>query len=346
MDTCRDNVIAEVCEEFENRRTEWSFEYVYSLLEPFDRVGYMDFYEEGQEDEGDDDDNAAPWDDRDAPSDPESDADGDTIDRACVATDMNSDQKAEVDRHVARLAMLDRASASLDGADAMVRSQISKTIATMRLQIVKESSGKSQMDSVVARAVRGSEEYRRDVCAGLRRDEQDRHTRVAAAEKAYQTALSALDLRGKELARKEQELVDARVQETERIHLRERREEIANAMQGFTLNDLGVGQLGGGGERMRKNRMDLLLSICRLGDERPPEFIRNWDRWTRRYDAEGVRRFTRAWATKFRNDMAEILPQLTGGDKRAFFKYVTKMNRAWHLESQQLLVPSAAVAPL
>jgi len=58
MDTCRTTVLGQVCEEFENRRTEWSFEYVYSLLEPFDRVGYMDFYEEGQEDEGDDDDGA------------------------------------------------------------------------------------------------------------------------------------------------------------------------------------------------------------------------------------------------------------------------------------------------
>ncbi len=92
---------------------------------------------------------------------------------------------------------------------------------------------------------------------------------------------------------------------------------------------------------MRKNRMDLLLSICRLGDDRPPEFVRYWDRWSRRYDAAGVRRIKRVWAARFRNDMAEVLPKLTtGGDKRAFLRYVLLMNRSWDLEAQQLLVPS------
>ena len=347
MDKCRDHVIDEVCEEFEHARTEWSFEYVYSLIEPFDRVGYMDFYEEGQEDEGDDDNPGEVWDDRDNPSHGGSDDDDAPADRACEATELGSEQQAEVVRHAARLAMLDRAQDSLEGADAVTVSQLSKAIAAMRLQIVREASGRSQTDSKVARAVRNSEEYRRDMCTALRRDEQARQDTVAAEEKAYQTALRALDDRGKELAQQEQAIVDSRARDAERMELRERRTEIANACQGFTLGDLGQGQPGGGGERMRKNRMDLLLSICRLGDERPPEFVRNWERWSRRYDAEGVRRFSRAWAAKFRNDMADILPRITtGGDKRAFLRYVVLMNRSWDLEAQQLLVPSVVGDPV
>ncbi len=124
MDKCRDDVIAEVCEEFEQERTEWSFEFVYSLIEPFDRVGFMDYYEEGQEDEGDDDDNAQEWDDRDGPSPPESDDDDAPADCACEAKELGNEQQAEIARHVARLSMLDRAQDSLEGADAVMVTQL------------------------------------------------------------------------------------------------------------------------------------------------------------------------------------------------------------------------------
>ena len=52
MDTLRKDIIQDICTECEAGRLEWSFEVVYSLVEDFDTTGFLDFYEEGQEDEG------------------------------------------------------------------------------------------------------------------------------------------------------------------------------------------------------------------------------------------------------------------------------------------------------
>ena len=52
MNEIRTQLMEEICEEYEAGRLEWSFEIVYGLVENFEATGVLDFYEEGQEDEG------------------------------------------------------------------------------------------------------------------------------------------------------------------------------------------------------------------------------------------------------------------------------------------------------
>ena len=69
-----------------------------------------------------------------------------------------------------------------------------------------------------------------------------------------------------------------------------RREAIERAARSFTLGELGQGCDNGGGDRMRKNRFELLESVCRLGAKLPPDDEADWLRWLRRVDEKGIKK--------------------------------------------------------
>lgn len=127
--------------------------------------------------------------------------------------------------------------------------------------------------------------------------------------------------------------------------LESERAALQRASVGFTAADLGQGQLGGGGERTRRNRAELLQAVLRLGQPLSVEAQANWARWQRRFDDAGVQRYGRAWGAKLKVEMATLLPRLVAGEADAFLRWKSHMSRAWCLEAGQLVVPAIEAPP-
>ena len=337
MDAKRATIIDEVCGEFEAGRVEWSFEYVYSCVERFATTGFLDNYEEGQEDEGDADEAGAhPWDDREGPSEDEGSAEHLASSRACGGSPAPSDlltpaQKAEIANYEDRLALLTQCQQTAGG-EAGVLAAIEKA----RRQVHAEAAGsRCERDSAVAQAVRRHEQQQRDMAEQLRNEMDTRARERDAQEKVLKAAAVQLEARLAELRQKEaaHALAGQRAEELQKA--RDKRKALEAVSQGFTMRELGQGLRGGGNPRCRRNRLDLVNKVCRLGADRPPEVEVNWSRWQDRFDAEGVRRYGAAWAFQLKRSMGGVIQELVsgedgvGGNPRAFLQFYRRISREW-----------------
>ena len=214
--------------------------------EAFPSTGHMDFYDFGQEDEGDspDHDDAGAWHERDgAVSLVQSDCE-DTQAPDCrssaAQTDLSAAQKSEVERTQDRLAALDRALEAASNEPNVVR-----TIQQARDQIMKEASGRTQRDSVVAAALRRQDQLAQDVDAGQLAAAADARRAQQAREDAYNDALAGLEDRLARLAAQaEPKAGSLRSSEARASDVaRERRAAISAAAINFKLDKLGIGRV-------------------------------------------------------------------------------------------------------
>ena len=343
MNERRTQLIEEVCQEFEQGRVEWSFEFVYSLVERFESTGFLDYYEEGQEDEGE---NAAeeecPWDDREGPSSDESGDDENVVesDGLRAGGALTDAQGQEVQRHLDRLAQLNKCTEAAENFPGL-----QLAIASVRSRVEKESSGRSQKDAVGAAAVRRQAELDSEQDAAIRRDIEERRRKRDADDEAFALAMRGLEEKMEELRTAEREAARLGAQAEEVRRQRARREAVERASRGFHLAELGQGQRGGGGERMRLNRFELLESVRRLGAELSADEEAGWKRWLRRLDEKGVESFKERWAAKLKHDLVQVLANLQRGDERAFIKWKVHISRQLHTDYPDITVPAALPAP-
>ncbi|MCP4239824.1 MAG: hypothetical protein GY772_04605 [bacterium] len=294
----------------------------------------MDRYEFGQEDEGESDGGGEAWDDQRerGPNPGVSDDETPLARLRCMEASLTEAQHTEVEKHTARLRALDRA------AEISQEPQLQRAIARVRTVVHREASGRTQRDSVVAQAVRRREAFRAaTVAQDMQRLEAQRSARDAQ-EKACNAAMANLESRAIELAEREKALALAGPRQEEVDRARARRADIENAARGFNAADLGQGRDNGGGERMRKNRAELLDRVFRLGEARTVEDEADWSRWRRHFDAQGARQYGRAWGSHFRNMMTDLLGKMQAGDLGACLRWQKAMTRRWALQPE-LVVP-------
>ena len=232
---------------------------------------------------------------------------------------------------------------AVDAADASVKSTVLRCIAGLRDQIEREACGRTQANSTVAQAVRHAENRRVNAEAQLRQARDARHRHRVAEDTARREALARLDHRAATIARMEasftQGVAASKKEALEREKLLQRRQAVLDAKEGFTAADLGQGQLHGGGERFRRNRIDLLRKVIRLGDPLPPDKEANFQRWCRRMDDKGCKDFCRGWGSVIKNHMATVIQSAMGGDRLAFHRWHAEFTSAWCLDALELEVP-------
>ena len=362
----RSKAIDQVCSEWEAGRLEWSFDVVYGLVEAFPLTGHQDQYVEGQEDEGEhvQDEEGAPWDDRENPSPANSDDDDDGdlggggrpsrqrgrrahasapagLSAAPAAQpsepveDLSAAQRLEVAHHEHRLNCLQQAFNAAEG-----EPQVQLAIANVRSQLLREATGRSQRDSKVSRAVRRQAQLARDVDAQrARRLDEERRKREAEVL-AQEQASSYIERRMQELVEREQKLRQEAASEKDKAQ--ERRDAIRSASVGFDLASLGQMRESAGGDFHRRNRMKFIDRVFALGDQRPAEMEANWKIWIQRLDDYGRMVWKMRWAAKLRMMMVEVLEQLQAGDSRAAIKWHRNISREWGLEKGRVMVPAAS----
>jgi hypothetical protein len=344
MSAQRREVIDEVCRECEAGRLEWTYEMVQAQIEPFEMAGYLDYYEEGQEDEGElveeQADGESPWADRDGPSS----AEGETDDFAAalaapMLVPLTEVQQTEVQHHASRLRALADAEA-IAPADA----RLEKAFAAVRRSFAREAAGRSQADAVVAQAVRYQESVRRDAAQQLHDELLRRQAARDAEAKALADCVANMDRKIVALQRQEIALKAAGHREEEARRAGERKLALASVATGFTGNELGQGQPGGGGERFRKARHDLVAQVALLGDELPVEIEARLPQWIRRWDAQGVIQHDRAWPHRVVRELTDVVNRISGGDTRYFQSWHRYWTRRWGLDLDDVRVPGRPVA--
>ena len=342
MDTLRKDIIQDICTECEAGRLEWSFEVVYSLVEDFDTTGFLDFYEEGQEDEGEEPEVAPlgerPWRDNEDLSGAE---DGPQVPETPVpeAPPLTQAQQAEADRHAARLRALAAAESQ-----APADSRLQKVFAEVRRTFLKESSGRGQADAEVAAAVRAAQSLRRDAVEQLNDELKRRRVQRQAQDKALRDCHKALESKVEALRREEIALAAAGKRAKESEAVAARRRDLQRVHHGFTSNELGQGQPAGGGERYRRARADLVKLVANMGQELPVEIEANWSQWVRRWDGQGCRQHGRAWGSVVRDELVPVVERINNGDAKAFIRWHTFWTRRWSLDRHDVVVPAAPAA--
>lgn len=362
MSTRRTAIIEEICTECEAGRLQWSFEVVYSLVEAFETTGFLDVYEEGQEDEGEEQDVAPlgerPWQDTDGPSSAEEDTPAPEEAPVRLAPPLTQAQQAEADGHAARLRALADAEAlapsdiRLQKAFAEVRRTLLKESSKKAKQkqtkknkiMLKESSGRGQADAEVALAMRAAQSVRRDAVDQLNEELKRRRLERQAQQVALVACHKALDAKTEALRREEIALATAGRRAAEVEAVAARRRQLQRVSHGFTSNELGQGQPSGGGERYRRARADLLQLVANLGQELPVEIEANWAQWVRRWDAQGCRQHARAWGSVVRDEMVGLVAKINGGERAAVIQWHRRWTRRWCLDRHDVVVPGAAGA--
>ena len=341
MDKWRERTIDEVCTEWEAERMDWTFDLVLGLIEPFPGTGHMDFYEEYQDDEGDAPGvDGAAWNDREGPSPAQSDdEDGAASAPAGPAEQggLNDAQAAEVLAAQDRLASLDRA---LEAAGN--EPHVARAIAAVRDQVIKEAAGRSQSDSLVARAVRRSEQLGRDMDRQRLEQVAERRRSSEAQQAACEVVLARMESRVLEMIRAEESRKAASGRSSgadELAKSRERRLAIQEAARSFRLNELGQGKVDGGGQRLMQNRFDLIQRVFALGDERPPLMQANWKTWLHRFDDKGRKAWGLRWAARLRDMMAELIAEMEHGAADACLRWHRRWTREWSLGLGGFVVP-------
>lgn len=343
MSKVREQIIEEVCSECEAGRLEWSFEVVYGVIEAFETTGFLDFYEEGQEDEGDATVEAElgerPWRDTDGPSDAEEDAVVPETRLQAAAPPLTEAQAQESQRHASRLRALADAEAV-----APCDARLAKAFAEVRRTMLKESSGRNQADAAIASAVRDRADLRRDAVSQLHEELKRRRVERQAQTRALQACFESLDKKAEALQREQIALASAGHRAEEQEALAKRQRELQAIAYGFTTNELGQGQPAGGAERFRRARADLLRMVANLGQALPAHIEARWTQWVRRWDMQGVRQHDRAWAMVVRDEMSEVVNRLNGGDRMAFINWHTRWTRRWGLDLDDISVPGKPVS--
>ena len=205
-----------------------------------------------------------------------------------------------------------------------------------------EASGHRQADSSVAQALWQSEQRKKAMAEQLQAELEARTREREAKDKVTADAMRQLEVRLGELRQQEAALALLSHQQAEAERAKQRRIEMENLSHGFTYRELGTGLPGGGGDRCRRNRADLLLAVSRLGSPLPPDVEASWRRWQRRFDDEGIRRHGRLWAPAFRERMLPLVTALMAGDADAFLRWYRRISHKWRLDRHDFLVPAAS----
>lgn len=277
-----------------------------------------------------------PWDDGDCPS-PE----GEPIERVRVAHDepLDDAQQAEVQHHASRLRALEDAKAILP-ADA----RIEKVLCAVKRSWDREACGRNQTDAKVARAVRNRQEFQRG-CAEQLQAELDRRkkereaqaTALAEVQKKVEAAVAGM--------RRQEVALEAAGRRSEELAAAcKRRAALKGVAAGFNAAELGQGRRGGGGERFRRARVDLVQRVAAIGDELPPDIAGRLPQWLNRWDAQGVIQHNTAWGSVVRDQMVGVIGKLTDGDGHAFRQWHQYWHKRWRLDRDEVLVPSVADA--
>ena len=148
--------------------------------------------------------------------------------------------------------------------------QLANCCQTLREQLVHENSGRTQSDSVVAQVIRSRANLHKDLEAHRRGRAGESLRAFDAKERALALAVAKLDEQARAIAGRERALGNAERTREEATRQRARREAIENASRGFTSGDLGNGHDNGGGDLHLRARIELINSVFRLGEERPP----------------------------------------------------------------------------
>ena len=339
MPKLRQRCIEETCSDWEQGRIEWSYEVVEALIEPFPKTGILDYYHEGQDDEGDNpgEDGHMPWNDREGPSpagsDHEDEPDGPAL--GCL----EDTQAQEIQRTEDRLKALALAEDAANGETAIVQA-----VARARTQIRKESAGRSQTDAVVARAVRRQAWLARDLDAQEMARVEERRRAGDAQDAAYHAMMASLEDTVKRMLQEEgRRSGGARsggaAEGLDQARARERRIALQAAARSFQLHELSNGDRNSGSAKHQKNRFEMVQRIFALGDPMPPEMEANWKRWLERLDMKGRRVFKWGWATRLRNDMADVLTEMQNGRTDAALRWHRLKTREWNLNASAFVVP-------
>ena len=344
MPKLRERCIEETCADWELGRIEWSYDVIAALIEPFPKTGHLDYYHEGQEDEGENpgEDGHMPWNDREGPSPAGSDAEDAPapMPAGCIA----EAQAQEIKRTEDRLQALARAEEAAGG-----ETSVLQACARARAQICKESAGRSQSDAAVAQAVRRQAVLARDLDAQeLARVEERRRAREAQ-DFAYQAAMASLEDTVKRLLHEEGHRSGGAAgsgdsKGVDQAKARERRMALEAAARSFRLDEMGIGQKGGGTAKHQKNRFEMVERVFALGNPKPPEMQADWKRWLDRLDRKGREVFKWGWATRLRNDMIDVLRDLQAGQKDAALRWYRRKTAEWTLNGAIFVVPGALPA--
>ena len=344
MDAERTRAINEVCAEWEAKRLDWSFDAVYGLIEEFPLTGHLDFYEELQDDEGEDPnpDLDAAWNDGEDPSPISSDDEGGQASAPAGPSqaDMSLDdaQQREVQAAQDRLASLDRALAHAGS-----EQQIARAINDVRAQILKQAAGRSQADSKIAQAIRRQEQLSQDLNLQRLELEAQRRRDWEAKEAAIQTLVASMEERVKELARQEAKAASAPAGPHASSDLqaaKARRTAIQEAAQSFKLDEMGQGEAEFKTTHQQA-RFRLINRVFALGDPRSPLMEANWKTWLNRLDKEGRGKYTIRWAAFLRNQMADLVAKMTQGEADACLKWYWEMTREFRLNRGAFVVPGS-----
>ena len=261
---------------------------------------------------------------------------------------MDEAQAEEVKRTEDRLKALALAEQAACGEQSIVQA-----VTRARAQIRKESAGRSQVDAVVARAVRRQALLARDLDAQELAKVEERRRASEAQDVAYHAMMASLEDTVKRMIAQEGRRSGVAgpgegsegSKESALSRAREKRIALEAAARSFRLNELGKeGDKNGGSAKHQKNRFEMVQRIFALGDSMPPEMEVNFKRWLERLDKEGRQRFGYGWATRLRNDMAEVLSNLQGGQMDAALRWHRRKTAEWSL-NLATFVPSSFPAP-
>ena len=131
------------------------------------------------------------------------------------------------------------------------------------------------------------------------------------------------------------------IRKAEQAKVRERRMALEAASRSFRLDEMGIGSDKGGSAIHQRNRFEMIDRVFALGDPKPPAMQADWKRWLNRLDKRGVATFKRAWATRLRNEMVEVVQQLQNGITDAALRWHGQKTREWVLNGAAFVVPGA-----
>ena len=339
MTALRTRCIEETCADWEQGRIEWSYDVIQALVEPFPKTGHLDYYSEGQEDEGlaPEDDPHMPWNDREGPSPAGSDPEDESA--PVPAGCLEEAQAQEIKRTEERLQALALAENAASG-----EASVMHAVARARAQIRKESAGRSQADAVVARAVRRQAMLARDLDVQDLARVEERRRADEARDDAYHAMMASLENTVKRMLQEEGHRSggassSASSKGGDQAQARERRVALQLALRSFKLNELGIGKEDGGGMKYQKNRFEMVERIFALGDAKPPEMQADWKRWLERMDERGRKNYRWAWATRLRDDMKEVLEELEAGRMDAALRWHRRKTAEWMLNKGAFKIP-------
>ncbi len=330
MAALRSQLVSDVTAEVAAGRLPWSFASVRRLIEDFPRRGQLDFYVEGQEDEGEgvDEDRGAAWDAGAELSPDLSDEDGgegdaDAADGGALPA-LAGDCGAAAQPLLDRLSALDRLR---EAAREVEDPRISKVIDAVRRRAAKAAMGTGQEDDRVARLVRREAE-RREAELASTREEARRRKEEKEGLRRERARLDAI--------------ADAQREQQERLRKAAAKERHASlcdaASRGFTAEMFGQGQARGGGRREKAARQDAFRRVLALAGGLPPDLANDVERQWPAWDAYQAERYKEAWGSQYRDALQRLLLLAQGGRE-------SEVHAWWRWEVRRRGAPAELVVP-